>query len=306
MKAITASDREAGIAGLKLQERPYPHAAENDVIVRVHAAGFTTGELEWPGTWTDRAGRDRTPTIPGHEVAGVVVELGYGTTGLTVGQRVFGIADWTRDGSLAEYVAVETRNLAPLPADIDFVSAASLPISGLTAFQGLFVHGTVAAGQTVLVTGAAGGVGTAVCQLARAAGAFVIGAGRKQQEARILEAGAHSFLNLDDDPIGGNDPIDLLFDVLGGAVGVRLSERIRPGGTQISIASPPDVSRADISAHFFVVETDRGQLIDLIGRVGTGRLRTYVGDVVPLEKAAAAFATGSTAPGKIVVKVAAD
>ncbi|WP_431220193.1 NADP-dependent oxidoreductase [Leifsonia xyli] len=306
MKALTASDREAGIAGLALQERPYPHAAENDVIVRVHAAGFTTGELEWPGTWTDRAGRDRTPTIPGHEVAGVVVELGYGTTGLTLGQRVFGIADWTRDGSLAEYVAVEARNLAPLPADIDFVSAASLPISGLTALQGLFVHGNITPGQTVLVTGAAGAVGKAVCQLAREAGAYVIGAGREQQEARILEAGAHRFLNLDEDSSEEDNQVDLLFDILDGPICARLAERIRPGGTLVSIVMPPDVSRADISAHFFVVETDKQQLTELISRVRSGRLRTFVGDVIPLEGAAAAFAHGSTTPGKIVVKVAAD
>src|SRR3954447_7410100 len=114
MQAITVRDRNAGIGGLTLTDLPYPHAAENDVIVRVHAAGFTPGELEWPATWTDRSGRDRTPSVPGHEVSGVVAELGYGTTGLTVGQRVFGITDWSRDGTLAEYTSVEARNLAPL------------------------------------------------------------------------------------------------------------------------------------------------------------------------------------------------
>ena len=118
MQAVTVRDQAAGAAGLTLSDIPHPHAAENDVIVRVYAAGFTPGELTWPGTWTDRAGRDRTPSVPGHELSGVVTELGYGTTGLTVGQRVFGLADWTRDGSLAEYTAVEARNLAPLPADI--------------------------------------------------------------------------------------------------------------------------------------------------------------------------------------------
>ena len=102
MKAITASDREAGVAGLSLAELPYPVPSENDVVVQVHAACFTRGELDWPGTWTDRAGRDRAPSVPGHELSGVVVELGYGTTGLTVGQRVFGLADWTRNGTLAE------------------------------------------------------------------------------------------------------------------------------------------------------------------------------------------------------------
>src|ERR1041384_7588557 len=119
MQAITVRDRDAGLAGMSLTDLPYPHAAENDVVVRVHAAGFTPGELDWPATWTDRAGRDRTPTIPGHEVSGVVVELGYGTTGLTVGQRVFGVTDWCRNGTLAEFVSVEARNLAPLSSGVD-------------------------------------------------------------------------------------------------------------------------------------------------------------------------------------------
>jgi len=140
VRAITVRDRDAGVGGLTLTDMPYPHAAENDVVVRVHAAGFTPGELDWPATWSDRAGRDRTPSIPGHELSGAVVELGYGTTGLTVGQRVFGLTDWARNGSLAEYTAVEARNLAPLAADIDHTVAAALPISGLTAWQGLFDH----------------------------------------------------------------------------------------------------------------------------------------------------------------------
>jgi NADPH:quinone reductase-like Zn-dependent oxidoreductase len=304
MKAIAVSDRAAGTSGLTLQDRPYPHAAENDVIVRVHAAGYTTGELAWPGTWTDRAGRDRTPSIPGHEVAGVVEELGYGTTGLSVGQCVFGVADWTRDGTLAEFVAVESRNLAPLPADIDFVTAASLPISGLTAWQGLFQHGGLRAGQTVLISGAGGGVGTLASQLAREAGAFVIGAGRKSHRDRSIEAGAHEFIDLDAGDIDLALRVDLLFDVLGGTIGARLAGAVRPGGTVIAIASPPDVNRSDITTRFFVVETDRSQLSDLAGRVLSGRLRTFVGEVVTLEDAVAAFSSGTGSPGKTVVTVA--
>jgi NADPH:quinone reductase-like Zn-dependent oxidoreductase len=114
MKTITVRDRGAGAGGLSLTDMPYPHAAQNDVIVRFQAGGFTPGELDWPTTWADRAGRDRTPSVPGHELSGVVAELGYGTTGLTVGQRVFELTDWSRNGSLAEYAAVEARNLAPL------------------------------------------------------------------------------------------------------------------------------------------------------------------------------------------------
>ena len=192
MKAIVVTDQAAGTAGMKLVERPEPQAAMNDVVVQVHASGFTGDELSWPSTWTDRLGRDRTPSIPGHELAGVVTALGYGTTGLSVGQRVFGLTDWTRDGTLAEYVAVEARNLAPLPGDVDFTVGAALVMPGLTAWQGLFEHGRLRAGQTVLVHGAAGVVGSMATQLAREAGAYVIGtgrAGRPSDGARLRRAG---------------------------------------------------------------------------------------------------------------------
>src|SRR6059036_2861679 len=160
MKAIVVTDHAAGTAGMRLVERPEPRAAINDVVVQVHASGFVPTEMAWPSTWTDRRDRDRAPSIPGHELAGVVAALGYGATGLSVGQRVFGLADWYRDGTLAEYVAIEARNLAPLPGDVEFTVGASLPISGLTAWQGLFDHGRRQAGQSVLAHSAAGAVGS--------------------------------------------------------------------------------------------------------------------------------------------------
>src|SRR5215469_4315791 len=169
MKAIVVTGQAAGTAGVKLVQRPEPQAAINDVVVQIHASGFTGDELTWPSTWTDRVGRDRTPSIPGHELAGVVTALGYGTTGLSVGQRVFGLTDWYRDGTLAEYVAVEARNLTPLPGDVDFTVGAALVMPGLTAWQGLFEHGRLHAGQSVLVHGAAGVVGSMASQLAREA-----------------------------------------------------------------------------------------------------------------------------------------
>jgi NADPH:quinone reductase-like Zn-dependent oxidoreductase len=190
MKAIVVADQAAGTAGMRLVERPEPKAAINDVVVQVHASGFVGTELAWPSTWTDRLGRDRTPSIPGHELAGVVKALGYGTTGLSAGQRVFGLTDWYRDGSLAEYVAIEARNLAPLPGDVDFTVGASLPISGLTAWQGLFEHGRLRPGQSVIAHGAGGAVGSMVTQLARLAGAYVIGTGRAADRRKALDFGA--------------------------------------------------------------------------------------------------------------------
>src|SRR3954452_20906376 len=245
MHAITVHDRAAGIAGLTPTDVPHPQAAENDVVVRVHAAGFTPGELDWPTTWSDRAGRDRTPSVPGHELSGVVVELGFGTTGLTVGQRVFGVTDWTRNGSLAEYVAVEARNLAPLPADVDHTVAAALPISGLTAWQGMFDHGRLAAGQTVLIHGAAGGVGSIAVQLAPELGARVIGTGRAANRDTALGLGADAFLDLQADQLDDVGEVDVVFDVIGSEIRDRSAGLVRAGGTLVSIATPPKVRPSD-------------------------------------------------------------
>src|SRR4051812_43447701 len=303
MKAITVSDRDAGVNGLTPAELPYPHAAENDVIVRVHAAGFTPGELGWPATWTDRAGRDRTPSVPGHEMSGVVAELGYGTVGLTVGQRVFGTLDWARDGSVAEYAAVEARNLAPLPADIDHVTAASLPISGLTAWQALFDHGRLVTGQTVLIHGAVGAVGSIAVQLAREIGAFVIGTGRAAARETALGLGANAFVDLESDRLEDVGEVDVVLDVIGGDVLDRSAVLVRPGGTLVTIASPPAVQPRDGRAIFFVVEPDRARLVDLAERVRDGRLRPLVGEVLPLADAPAAFASGRRTPGKPIIQL---
>lgn len=306
MRAITVQDRDAGIGGLTLTELPHPHAAENDVIVRVHAAGFTPGELTWPGTWTDRAGRDRTPSVPGHELSGVVTELGYGTTGLTVGQRVFGLADWARNGSLAEYTAVEARNLAPLPADVDHTTAAALPISGLTAWQGLFDHGRLTAGQTVLIHGAAGGVGSLAVQLAREVGARVFGTGRADDRGTALELGVDTFMDLHAERLEDIGEVDVVLDVIGGEILERSTALVRAGGTLVTIAEPVTVHPTDGRAVFFVVEPDRVRLADLAQRLREGRLKPIVGAVRPLQEAAAAFAPEKRTPGKTIIQVAED
>jgi NADPH:quinone reductase-like Zn-dependent oxidoreductase len=305
MRAIIVRDPDAGVAGLTLADLPHPHAAENDVIVRVHAAGFTPGELEWPSTWTDRAGRDRTPSVPGHELSGVVAELGYGTTGLSVGQRVYGLTDWARNGTLAEYVAVEARNLAPLPADVGHTVAAALPISGLTAWQGLFDHGRLTIGQTVLIHGAAGGVGSIAVQLAREAGARVIGTGRPKDRDAALALGAHRFLDLENEKLESAGEVDLVFDTIGGDLLEPSAAVVRAGGTLVTIPAQSDVQPRQGRTVFFVVEPDRVQLADLAARLREGRLKPVVGAVRPLAEAPAAFAPGSKrVPGKTIIQVA--
>ncbi|MBS1882001.1 MAG: NADP-dependent oxidoreductase [Actinobacteria bacterium] len=303
MKAIVVADQAAGTTGMTLAERPEPRPAINDVIVEVHASGFVSTELEWPSTWTDRLERDRTPSIPGHELAGVVTALGYGTTGASVGQRVLGIADWHRDGALAEYVAIEARNLAPLPGDVEFTVGASLPISGLTAWQGLFQHGGLQAGQTVLAHGAAGAVGSMVVQLANEFGAYVIGTGRAAGRQKALDFGAQEFVDLENDTLEDIGGVDLVFDVIGGDIQKRSAAMIRPGGTLVSVVGPAEARPIDGRVVDFVVESDRGQLGEIVQRVRDGRLRTNIGTVASLDDAVAAFNATERADGKTVVNV---
>src|SRR5579859_5887585 len=303
MKAIVVTDQAAGTAGMMLAERPEPPAAINDVIVQIHASGFVPTEMEWPSTWVDRAGRDRTPSVPGHETAGVVTALGYGTTGLSVGQRVFGLTDWHRDGTLAEYVAVEARNLAPLPGDVDFTVGASLPISGLTAWQGLFEHGRLQAGQSVLVHGAAGAVGSMVTQLARELGAWVIGTGRAADRQKALDFGAMEFADLENDVLDDVGRVDLVFDVVGGDIQKRSAGLVRAGGTLVSVVGPAEARPADGLAVDFVVESDRTQLTEIVQRVRDGRLRTNIGNVSTLDDAVAALNPTERRKGKTIIRV---
>src|SRR5216683_2627594 len=271
MKAIVVTDQAAGTAGMKLVERPEPQAAINDVVVQVYASGFVPTELAWPSTWTDRLDSDRTPSIPGHELAGVVTALGYGTTGLSVGQRVFGLTDWTRDGTLAEYVAVEARNLAPLPGDVDFTVGAALVMPGLTAWQGLFEHGRLCAGQSVLVHGAAGVVGSMATQLAREAGAYVIGAGHAAGRQTALDFGAQDFVDFENDALKDISGVDLVFDVLGGDIAKGSVGVIRAGGTLVTITGPTEARPADGVTIDFVVVPDRAQLSEVVQRARNGR-----------------------------------
>jgi NADPH:quinone reductase-like Zn-dependent oxidoreductase len=303
MKAIVVTNKAAGTAGMKLVEGPEPQASINDVVVQIHASSFTGDELSWPSTWTDRSGRDRTPSIPGHEMAGVVTALGYGTTGFSIGQRVFGLTDWYRDGTLAEYVAVEARNLTPLPADVDFTAGAALVMPGLTAWQGLFEHGRLRAGQRVLVHGAAGIVGSMAVQLASQAGAYVIGTGRAAHRQTALDFGAHEFLDLENNSLEDAGMVDLVFDVLGGDIANRSAALIRTGGTFVTVAGPIAAQPAGVLTIDFVVIPDSGQLSEIVRRVRQGRLRTNTGNIATLDDAIAAFNPVNRAKGKTIIRV---
>jgi NADPH:quinone reductase-like Zn-dependent oxidoreductase len=290
MKAIRTHE-PTGISGLVFEEAPDPTPNFCEVLVKVAACGITHNELDWP-IWTCRAGHRRTSVIPGHEVSGVVAALGFGTAGLVVGDEVYGLTDQLRDGAAAEYVAVEARNLAAKPGTVDHVHAAAVPRAGLTAWQGLFDHGKLTQGQTVVIHGAGGAVGSMAVQLARWAGAEVIGAGRSHSRELVTELGADRYVALDaerPDDLAGR--ADVVFDTIGGDVLAGSPALLKPGGRLVTVRAdaPLPTTRDDIGTVVFIQESNRAQLAELARLVDEGHLRPQVGAVYPLAQAVEAY-----------------
>ena len=295
------------LGSLRYEEMAVPTLGIGDALVEVAAASFTPDELDWPSTWVDRAGRDRGPAVPGHEVAGTVVALGDGTTGLAVDDEVYGLTDWYRDSTLAEYVAVEARNLALKPASLSGPEAAAVPMAGLTAWQALFTHGGLKAGQAVLIAGAGGGVGTMAVQLARQASARVIGMGHAGSRDLVMSLGADEFVTDSAVLAESRREVDVMFDLVGGELLQQTSSAVRRGGTAVSVVEPPPSRNGhgeDIHSRFFVVEPDRPQLNELARRIDAGQLRPVIGQVVDLSDGARAWAAklAGGIPGKVVLR----
>jgi NADPH:quinone reductase-like Zn-dependent oxidoreductase len=304
MKAIRT--REPSISGLVFEEAPDAKPMFGDVLVKVAACGITHNELDWP-IWTCRAGHQRTWIIPGHEVSGVVAAVGFGTGHFAVGDEVYGLTDQLRDGAAAEYVAVEARNVALKPQTVDHVHAAAVPRAGLTAWQGLFDHGKLAKGQSVVIHGAGGAVGSMAVQLAHWAGAEVIGTGRGHSRELVMELGADRYVALDTDRLAdAGGQADVVFDTIGGEVLAGSAALLRPGGTLVTIKadSPLPTSRDDISTVVFIQESSRAQLAELARLVDEGHLRPQVGAVYPLAQAVEAYRTKAAGgvPGRIVLQ----
>jgi len=304
MKAIRIHE-PTGISGLVYEDAPDATPMIGDVLVKVAACGITHNELDWP-LRTCRNGHQRDSIIPGQEVSGVVTALGLGTAGIAVGDEVFGLADGYRDGAAAGYVAVEARNLAPKPQTADHVHAAAVPRAGLTAWQALFDHGRLAEGQAVVIHGAGGAVGSTAVQLARWAGAEVIGTGRSRARSQVTELGADRFVALDEDRLeDAAGQADVVFDMVGGDVLTRSPALLKPGGALVSVVSPQlPAGRDDIRKVFFIQEASRAQLTELARLVDEGHLRPQVGGVYPLAQAAKAYSAKAAGgiPGRIVLQ----
>jgi NADPH:quinone reductase-like Zn-dependent oxidoreductase len=260
-----------------MESAPTPELGTGDVLVDVHAASYTPGELEWPSTWIDRSGHDRTPIIPCHELSGVVASSGFGATGVRVGDEVFGLTDWYRDGAAAEMIAVEARNLALRPRRVDDAVASPLPLAGLTAWQASFRHGGLEDGDTLVVLGAGGGVGNLAVQLAKLAGARVMAVGRDRDRAATLDAGASAFVDPDHEPLPDLAETSLVLDAIGGQLARSVATALDGTARLVSIVDPAIAQLVGSRGTFFVVEPDRDGLIELARRVDDGGLGPVLG-----------------------------
>ncbi len=313
MRALLAYARNDPSALVFADDVPVPTLAPDDVLVRVYASGVTPAELDWPGTWIAPDGAPRTPPIiPGHEVSGVVERAGPTALGIAPGDEVYGLIDFPRDGADAEFVAVRAADLASKPASLTHLLAASVPLSGLTAWQALFEHGGVQPGERVLIHGGGGGVGSFAVQLARWRGAQVTATASARDADLVRELGADTVIDYRaqrfEDEVTEQD---LVFDTVGGETWERSWSVLRPGGRLVSIAVPvaPEYAIRDgRRAIWFVVEPNRGQLAELGRLIDGGQLRPIVSSVLPLAEGAAAYGAGHSGrgPGKTVLLVASE
>ncbi|MFJ3305197.1 NADP-dependent oxidoreductase [Streptomyces sp. NPDC086549] len=311
MRAVRAHKR-GGPEQLVYESAPRPEPAAGEVLVAVHAASITSGELAWDATWTDSfdgSGGDRTPIVPSHEVSGVVAALGPGVGGLSVGDEVYGLIPFTRDGATAEYVTVPADALAVKPSRLDHAGAAAVPLAALTAWQALVGKASLASGQHVLVHGGAGGVGSFAVQIAAALGARVTATASARDREFVSGLGADQVIDYADERFEDHvDGADVVLDTVGGETLNRSWSALRPGGTLVSIVQPPnpdDAASRGARGVFFVVEPDRTGLEAVTALIDDGRLTPVVDRVVTLPETRAAYeALESEHPrGKIVIQV---
>jgi NADPH:quinone reductase-like Zn-dependent oxidoreductase len=312
MQALRAHAR-GGPEQLVYEEAPVPVPGPGEALVAVHAAAITFAELTWDASWTTSDGQDRTPVIPSHEVSGTVTALGPGTDGVAIGDQVYGLIDFFRDGAAAGYVTVPAADLAAKPQSASDVEAAALPLAALTAWQALTDHAALKPGEQVLVQGGAGGVGSYAVQLAAVLGGIVTATGREQQRDFILGLGATTFLAAGADPAGYQaaalpDGFDVVVDTVGGPALEASYPVTRRGGRLVTLSAPPSADKAaarGLQATFFIVKPDAAELTRLAGLVDDGRLRPVVSQTFPLSEGRQAFesATRPHPPGKTVLVV---
>src|SRR5215472_6206399 len=310
MKAIRMHT-QGGPELLAYEDAPKPDLQPGDALVRVIATSITKTELTWDETYTDCDGQPRIPAIPGHEFAGIVDSLAPEAAGVRVGDAVYALSSFCRNGSAAEFIAIRAADLAPKPHSLTFEQAAAVPLAGLTAWQALFDHAQIEKGERVLIHGAGGGVGTYAVQLANWKGAEVIATASAKDHDFLGELGALKVIDHTSERFEEKvEEVDVVLDTIGGETQQRSWGVLRRGGILISVVSPVAAEKAaslGVRGAFFIVEPNRTQLIELGHLIDKGTLRVVVSVVLPLARAREAFEQASAGHrrGKTVLQVAA-
>jgi NADPH:quinone reductase-like Zn-dependent oxidoreductase len=309
MKAIRIHSR-GGPETLVYEDAPIPALQPGDVLVRVHAAGISPAEFTWR-IWETHDGRSRIPFIPSHEISGVVADVAPDVRDLEIGDAVYGLIDFFRDGGAAEYVAVRATELAPKPRSLDDPSAAATPLSALTAWQALFDHAQVRPGQRVLIHGAAGGVGSFAVQLARWRGAHVFATASARNVDFVRELGADDVIDYRATPFESVlRDVDVVLDTIGGTTTEKSWSVLRRNGLLVTVVRQPEEWTAGRAARglFFLVEPSPAQLNKLSRLFDAGTIRPVVEAVLPLERAREAYERGirEHPRGKLVLRVQSD
>jgi NADPH:quinone reductase-like Zn-dependent oxidoreductase len=304
MMALRAHTR-GGPERLVYESAPVPAPGPAEALVAVHAAGITFAELTWDPSWTTQDGQDRTPVIPAHEVSGVIDALGPGVTGRSVGDEVFALIEFDRNGAAADYVTLPAAHLAARPASASHTETATLPLAALTAWQALVDHAHLEPDDQVLVLGGAGGVGVYAVQLAAALGGQVTATGHEPQGEFIRSLGARTFTAAGTALSGS---FDVIIDTVGGAALDASYELLAPGGRLVTLGAPPSAEKAaahGAHATFFIVTPDAGELAKLAGLADEGRLQAVVSQTFPVSDGRRAFesARAPRPPGKTVLIV---
>ncbi len=308
MKAVRAHTR-GGPEVLCDEDAPVPAVGAREVLVAVHAAAVTPGELAWDETWQSADGADRTPIIPSHEFSGVIAQVGGDVRSLTPGTQVYGLIDFNHDGAAAEYVSLPQAGVVPRPVPLSHVESAALPLAALTAWQALADRARVQPGERVLLLGGAGGVGSLAVQLAKGLGAAVTATAKADDAPLVKALGADAVVPSVSAALSSGEPrFDVLVNTVPGPAPVESYALVRPGGRLVTLAQPLDQALAErhgIEGIFFVVASDPDALRRIADLAAQGALRPVIARTLPLADAAIAYGPplAPRRPGKTVLVV---
>jgi NADPH:quinone reductase-like Zn-dependent oxidoreductase len=308
MKAVRAHSR-GGPEALRYEDAPVPEVGASEVLVEVHAAAVTPGELAWDETWQSADGADRTPVIPSHEFSGVIAQVGEDVSSLTPGSQVYGLIDFNHDGAAAEFVSLPEEAVVLRPERLSHVESAALPLAALTAWQALSDHARLQPGERAFIQGGAGGVGSLAVQFAKALGAEVTATASEDDEPLVKTLGADRVVRSVSAALSPGEPLfDVLLNTFGGPVPEESYGLVRPGGRLVTLAEPPDQSMTErhaIQGIFFIVASDRDELRRIADLAEQGELRTAIARTLPLADAAIAYGPppAPRRPGKTVLVV---